>query len=169
MKTELLAESIFSLVIHGVGTKAQIVSIIAEEIEKHYEPVSDSYKSEEEISKKWCEHWKNYWVKTQTEPRTCETCTNEWDALTKEEMWDTIQRIRELTGNDGTESPERTVARLVEERPATPRHVSAEDVETIMRFINGVIAHKDGNKGIDEMKRHAKYCLDRIAGKGESR
>ena len=45
MKTELLAESIFSLVIHGMGTKAQIVSAISDEIEKHHEPVSNSYKS----------------------------------------------------------------------------------------------------------------------------
>ena len=45
MKTELLAESIFSLVIHGMGTKAEIVKAISYEIEKHHEPVSNSYKS----------------------------------------------------------------------------------------------------------------------------
>ena len=73
-----------------------------------------------------------------TEQRTCETCANEWDALTKEEMWDIIQRIRELTGNDGTESPEQTVARLVEERPATPHHVSTEDVITIRSALNAL-------------------------------
>ena len=71
-------------------------------------------------------------------PRTCETCANEWDALTKEEMWDIIQRIRELTGNDGTESPEQTVARLVEERPATPHPVSTEDVITIRSALNAL-------------------------------
>ena len=77
-------------------------------------------------------------TKHTSEPRTCETCANEWDALTKEEMWDIIQRIRELTGNDGTESPEQTVARLVEERPATPHPVSTEDVITIRSALNAL-------------------------------
>ena len=44
MKIKLLAESIFSLVIHGIGTKAQIIDAIAKEIEKHHEPVRDTYK-----------------------------------------------------------------------------------------------------------------------------
>ena len=42
----------------------------------------------------------------------------EWDVLTKKEMWDTIQHIRVLTGNDGTEPPEATVERLIEKAPA---------------------------------------------------
>jgi hypothetical protein len=29
---------------------------------------------------------------------------NEWDRLTKKEMWDTIQEIRKLVGSDGTKS-----------------------------------------------------------------
>lgn len=29
---------------------------------------------------------------------------NEWDALTKEEMWNTIQEIRTFVGSDGTKS-----------------------------------------------------------------
>jgi len=40
----------------------------------------------------------------------------EWDTFSKEEMWDTIQRIRNLTGNDGTESIEDTVEKLIAKR-----------------------------------------------------
>ncbi len=36
----------------------------------------------------------------------------EWDALSKEEMWETIQNIRRLVGNDGTESLEETVEKM---------------------------------------------------------
>jgi hypothetical protein len=106
-----------------------------------------------------------------SEPRTCETCSNEWDALTKEEMWDTIQRIRELTGNDGTESPERTVERLVENLAAVPRHVSAEDVEivegTIKAFKAWVQAKVKYTPYIEGSAYQALAALDRITGKVE--
>jgi hypothetical protein len=38
----------------------------------------------------------------------------EWDRVTKKEMWDTIQEVRKLAGNDGTESLEDTVRNIVE-------------------------------------------------------
>lgn len=43
MKTKLLAEMIFGMVIHGIGTKTQIIERIASEIDAHHEPVSGTY------------------------------------------------------------------------------------------------------------------------------
>ncbi|OHE63869.1 MAG: hypothetical protein A2001_01525 [Treponema sp. GWC1_61_84] len=39
---------------------------------------------------------------------------HEWDSLTKEEMWDAIQEVRTLVGNDGTRSFVDDVRDLVE-------------------------------------------------------
>jgi hypothetical protein len=108
-------------------------------------------------------------TKSPSEPRACETCKNEWDALTKKEMCDTIQRIRELTGNDGTESPERTVERLVENLSADTRRGAAEDVEivesTIKAFKAWVQAKVKYTPYIEGSAYQALAALDRISGK----
>jgi hypothetical protein len=96
-------------------------------------------------------------TKNPSESRACETCKNEWGALTKEEMWDTIQRIRELTENDGTESPEQTVARLVENLAAAGEKM----LEASQSF-----EPQDWADATDEL-REALAALNRLAGKDE--
>lgn len=119
------------------------------------EHVSESYKLDEyKIGKKWCEYWKNYWLKTQAELRTCETCGDD--------------RLPECPycGPDGVDrhgDSEKTCKHCggTHELPASPRPISAEDVDAANDKIVNLV--RSSSMGHD--LRKAREALDRIAAK----
>lgn len=115
MKIELLAETIWETIIHGDGTKREILDRIAKEIDEHHEPVSNSYKLDKDSA---------------SEPRTCETCEGKgWTSGHSPDI-----HAHDGEGNCLGACPVQLQCESCNgtgKLPASHHPVSAEDVETI--------------------------------------